>query len=404
VTNATARLLTVFLALVALATTVVADVAAAPLSSRLQRALTVPGVAWRSTGVLALDLETGQVVYGRNADVSLRPASNEKLPVALAALDRFGPQYRIATRVFGEGELDGAVWRGRIILKGYGDPTLGRDDLAVLAREIEATGIRRVTGGVAADESYFDTRRTAPGWRTSFYKEECPPLSALVVDEARVAGRVVDDPAIAAARAFRSALVAEGIRVARGVVHDRAAASAVQLADVFSPQTSQLVHEMNRRSDNFVAEMLLKGLGAREAGRGTTAAGAAVVRAELAERGVPLAGVRIVDGSGLSLDDRLTARAVVSLLASAWADTRVSRPFFRSLPLAGVSGTLEDRMRGGPAFGRVRAKTGTTRNASALSGFVRTRYVFSILQNGSPIPYWHARRGQDRFAQILAGA
>ncbi|MDQ3858799.1 MAG: D-alanyl-D-alanine carboxypeptidase, partial [Actinomycetota bacterium] len=108
--------------------------------------------------------------------------------------------------------------------------------------------------------------------------------------------------------------------------------------------------------------------------------------------------------SGLSLRDRLTARAVVTLLRSARRDPRVSAAFYRSLPLAGVNGTLEDRMERGPAFARVRAKTGTTENASALSGFARRRYVFSILQNANPIPSWSARRAQDRFAQILAGA
>jgi D-alanyl-D-alanine carboxypeptidase/D-alanyl-D-alanine-endopeptidase (penicillin-binding protein 4) len=127
------------------------------------------------------------------------------------------------------------------------------------------------------------------------------------------------------------------------------------------------------------------------------------VRRELGERGVPLAGVRIADGSGLSLDNRMTARALVALLISAWSDPKVSGSFYNSLPIAGVNGTLRDRMTRRPAYGRVRAKTGTTAAASALSGYVGTRYVFAVLQNGNPVPYWHARAGQDRFAQVLAG-
>ena len=349
-----------------------------------------------------MDLGTGRLVYGRNADLPLRPASNEKLPVALAALDRLGPRFRIPTRVLGEGRLDGSVWRGRLVLKGYGDPTLGRDDLATLARELKAQGILRVTGRVLGDESYFDDRRTAPGWKPSFYKRECAPISALVVDGARVAGRVVDDPALAAAAAFRRALVAHGIAVRPGVATRAAAEDAVPLADVLSPSVAWIVRRMNRQSDNFIAEMLLKGLGAEKLELGTTAAGARVVRRVLRERGVPLAGVRIVDGSGLSRRDRLTGRAIVALLISAWSDPEASRPFYTSLPTAGVNGTLERRMTSGPAYGNVHAKTGTTANASALSGYVKTRYVFAILQNGHPLPYWYARRGQDRFAQILA--
>ncbi len=352
--------------------------------------------------MIAMDLGTGRTVYGRNADLPLRPASNEKLPIALAALDELGADFRIRTRVLGEGGLDGTVWRGRLVLKGYGDPTLDRSDLTALARRLKERGIVRVTGRVLGDESYFDGRRTAPGWKPSFYKRECAPLSALVVDGARVAGRVVDDPALAAARAFRRALLAEGIAVRPGVATREAADDAVPLASVLSPPLAWVVRRMNRQSDNFVAEMLLKGLGAQKLELGTTAAGARVVRGVLRERGVPLAGVRIVDGSGLSRRDRLTARAIVALLISAWSDPDVSRPFYRSLPTAGVNGTLERRMTSGPAYGKVHAKTGTTANASALSGYVQTRYVFAVLQNGNPIPYWYARRGQDRFAQILA--
>lgn len=401
-TDAPLRRLSALAAAVAVALATAAGAAASPLAERLDRALTVPGVSWSSTGVLALDLRTGGFVYGRNADLPLRPASNEKLAVALAALDELGPRYRIPTRVLGEGYLDGTVWRGRLVLKGYGDPTLGRDDLAALARALEGQGITRVTGGVVADETYFDDRRTAPGWKPSFYKRECAPLSALVVEGAWLAGRIVDDPARAAALSFRTAVVSEGIAVGGGVATGAAAEHALPLAEVLSPRLGWIVRTMNRQSHNFYAEMLLKGLGAEVRESGTTAAGARVVRAVLEERGVPLAGVRIVDGSGLSRGNRLTARAVAALLISAWSDPAVSAPFYSSLPTAGVNGTLRRRMTSGPAYGRVHAKTGTLRTASALSGYVRTRYVFSILQNGSPIPSWYARLGQDRFAQILA--
>jgi serine-type D-Ala-D-Ala carboxypeptidase/endopeptidase (penicillin-binding protein 4) len=73
-----------------------------------------------------------------------------------------------------------------------------------------------------------------------------------------------------------------------------------------------------------------------------------------------------------------------------------------ALPVAGVSGTLEDRLRAPPARGRVLAKTGTTSDASALSGYVSTRFLFTVLQNGHPLQYWWARRAQDRFVQVLA--
>jgi serine-type D-Ala-D-Ala carboxypeptidase/endopeptidase (penicillin-binding protein 4) len=112
--------------------------------------------------------------------------------------------------------------------------------------------------------------------------------------------------------------------------------------------------------------------------------------------------VRIVDGSGLSRLNRLTPVTLVSMLQKGYADPLVREVLLSALPLAGRTGTLRGRMRGSAAAGRVRAKTGTTREASALSGYVKRRYVFAVLQNGSPVSTFSARRAQDRFAAVLA--
>jgi len=383
-----------------------ATAAGATLRQRLDRALTVRGVSRAETGALAIDLTNGATIYGLHPRYSLEPASNQKLAVALAALDRLGPAYRLPTEVLGVGAPSGSgsVWRGRLYLKGYGDPSLNGADLRTLATRIRNRGIRKVTGRVIADESYYDLRRTCPGWKPSWYKIESPPLSALVVSRAKTGGRTVDDPARAAAVAFKAALEAKGVDVVRSVRVAPAPDSAVPFARVSSPALAFLVGRMNKQSDNFYAEMILKHLGAQIRGAGTTYDGTRVVRTVLRERGVPLDGVRMADGSGLSVLDRLTARALAALLISAWSDPAVKASFVASLPLAGVDGTLEDRMTSGPAYRHVRAKTGTTSTASSLSGYVRRRFVFSILQNGRPIPWWYARRAQDRFAQILAGA
>jgi serine-type D-Ala-D-Ala carboxypeptidase/endopeptidase (penicillin-binding protein 4) len=163
-----------------------------------------------------------------------------------------------------------------------------------------------------------------------------------------------------------------------------------------------VLEDMDRESDNFTAEMLLKDLGAEVGDAGTTPAGAAIVRRDLGADGIPLAGVRIVDGSGLSLDDRLTARALSALLVDAWNDLDLRASVWAALPVAGSTGTLEKRMERRPARGAVRAKTGTTDGASALSGYVRHRYAFAVMQNGSPVAASAARKAQDRFATTLA--
>ena len=374
------------------------------LETRLAKALAVPHVDPARTAALAVDLRTGSVVFERNATLSLVPASNQKLPVAYAALALLGPGYRFHTEVVGSGTLVGDVWHGDLWLRGFGDPTLEPADLDALAAEVASWGIRRVDGAVIADESWFDARRTAPGWRPSFYLYESPPLSALVVDRGRYKGRTSATPALAAGSLLRQSLEAAGVKVAGRTRSGVLTTSGLPLARDVSEPLADVVRFMGRESDNYTAEMLVKQLGAAYTGTGSTAAGTRVIRGALGEAGVPLAGVRLADGSGLSGLDRLTAAAVVALLEAGLAAGDLRDAFLQSLAVAGVNGTLEDRMEKRPARGQVIAKTGTTRTASALSGFVRDRYVFAVLQNGRPISTYWARIAQDRFATALAAS
>jgi D-alanyl-D-alanine carboxypeptidase/D-alanyl-D-alanine-endopeptidase (penicillin-binding protein 4) len=174
--------------------TAVTLVAAAPVGaatrtpssvgSKLAKALRVPHISTSRSAALAVDLATGEQLFAQNASLSLAPASNEKLALTYVLLTALGPGVRIDTDVAASGERSGATLSGGLILVGRGDPSLSSADLARLAAAVRATGIRRVQGGVVGDESLFDTRRTAPGWRPSFYINESPPLSALVVDRA----------------------------------------------------------------------------------------------------------------------------------------------------------------------------------------------------------------------------
>jgi len=394
--------LALLVALASLVAPVVATAQDTPLQLRLAKALRVPHVAPARSAAIALDLASGEVLYAQNPALPLAPASNEKLPLTFAALATLGASYRIETDVLGEGQQDGTTFTGTLVLRGGGDPTLSTAGLRSLAAQVRAYGIRRVVGGIVGDESYFDTRRTVAGWKPSFYVEESPPLSALVVNRARVGPYVTRSPALAAATAFRTVLRAAGVAVDGPVKLGEVGDFSIPIAQVESPPLASIIRFMDRESDNFTAEVLLKQLGAVESDRGTSAAGAAVVTQALSQAGVPLAGVRIVDGSGLSRLDRLTANALTGILKVAWADPAVRPVFVAALPVAGVNGTLEDRLRTPPARGRVLAKTGTTDIASALSGYVSTRFLFTVLQNGHPLSYWWARRAQDRFVQVLA--
>jgi len=396
------RLAAAALAVVLLAPAPAASAGQTTLTRKLSHALAVPHVPRARTSALAVDLDSGKLLYARNLRMPLIPASNEKLAVTYASLLALGPSFRFSTDVLGEGELDGTLWRGDIVLKGYGDPTLSTLDLLSLASQLRSQGIRRVTGQVIGDESFFDAKRMAPGWKPYFFLNESPALSALTVDRGRYRGRATGKPALAAALSFRAALLRAGISVAGRAMTGTADSAAVPLATIESVPLVAVLRFMDHESDNFTAEMLLKQLGAGLGLQGTTAAGAQAVLQLLKEQQIPLAGVRIVDGSGLSRLDRLTTDAVVAMLRSSWLDEDLRELLIAALPVAGRSGTLDSRMRGTVAAGRVRAKTGTLNEASALSGYVRRRIAFSVIQNGPGLSVYWARIAQDQFATVLA--
>ncbi len=395
------RALAPALAVVALCASSTAGTAAPPsLVLALDRALRAPGIAPSQSAAVVLDARSGATLYARNGTASLLPASVEKLAVSYSALRVLGPTYRFRTELVGVGSRSGRVWHGSLGLVGYGDPTLTRADIDRLAKRFADTGIRRVQGRVFGDDTYFDARRDAVGWKPSYLGIESRPLSALSVAGAPLTG--VNGSAIAAARTLIGALRARGIAVTGRAGTGRAPEDALPIAFDLSQRLSNLLPRMNADSDNFVAEMVLKGLGATAAAPGSTAAGARVVRSTLRAAGVRLAGVRIADGSGLSRYDRVTADALVDILRAGARDPRTGALFVSSLAVAGSSGTLERRLATRPTRGRVHAKTGTTNRASALAGFVGRRYVFAIVQNGYPVPYWTARAAQDRFVTLLA--
>jgi D-alanyl-D-alanine carboxypeptidase/D-alanyl-D-alanine-endopeptidase (penicillin-binding protein 4) len=372
--------------------------------TQLARALHARHVSPSRTGAVVFELDAGTTLFAHNAHLPLRPASNEKLATTYGALSALGPSFRIETDVLGEGQQNGATWQGNLVLKGYGDPGLSLAQVNSLARQIAAAGIKRVSGRILGDESWFDTRRTGLGWKAQFYLHESPALSALIVNRGWTGRYETTRPALMAAQVFRRDLRRAGVTVHGGVGIGVASDQAVPLGQVQSAPLATLLRHMDVYSDNFYAEMLLKEVGAVQGSDGSAGAGLAVERGLLRAAGVPLDGVRMVDGSGLSLLDRWTPVGLATLLRTMWEDPDLRPYLVSALPIAGETGTLEHRMRKGPARGLVRAKTGTTDNASSLSGLVGDRYVFSVLENGSPVRTVSAEASQNRFAQVLAAA
>jgi serine-type D-Ala-D-Ala carboxypeptidase/endopeptidase (penicillin-binding protein 4) len=405
------RRLTLIL-LAALLVALPAEAAQADTAGSLTRYMQLAG---RASGAYVANLSTGETVFAWRAGTPRILASNTKLFTSSAALARFGTEGTLGTEVRGEGALDeDGVWRGDLYLRGGGDPTFGSarysrrfygggGTVEALAKLLDEAGIERVSGRVYGDESRHDSLRGGPDSRygVSIW---VGPLSALsynrgLANEAG-SGFQTNPPSFAAGR-LDGALEARGIRVRMRPRSGVTPAAAQVLASVDSPPMERLVALMNKPSDNFFAELLVKDLAMQAGGRGSTRAGARLAAGFARRLGAP---ARLVDGSGLSRRNRASPRRVVRLL-SAMATRDEYDAFVGSLPIAGQDGTLATRMRSGAAHWRCRGKTGTLSNVSALSGYCEGRrtsatYAYSILMNG--VYPGGARRLQDRMLQAIA--
>lgn len=330
----------------------------------------------------------------KNPTVSLAPASNEKLIVAVAVLEALPTEDRLTTTVIATGPVADGVLHGDLILVGGGDPDLARfatqsvDSLGALADQLHARGITHVQGRLVVDESRYDSQRAAPGWDGALWQSNVGPLTALMVNHEKDASSTayLADPALGNGWFFRGVLHNAGIDV-EGAVEHGVAPPGQLVASVSSMKLRELVADMLTKSDNLTAEALTKELGYRLRGAGTTVDGLAAARTVLAGLCVDLAGID-ADGSGLSSVDRRTTASLLRLLEV--AKTRPWWPVLRdALPLAGRSGTLTSRLLDPATAGNVRAKTGSTFLARALSGYLRTAagrdVEFSIIV-GTPGP------------------
>jgi len=330
------------------------------------------------------------------------PASTLKLLTAAAALYVLGPDYRYTTRAVAASEPQGGVVE-QLYLVGVGDPVLSTPErvaeiaadpltagsastpLAQLADGIVAVGVQSIPGGVIGVDDRFDTERFSPRWPAS-YRSEIGAVGALVVNGGKTgpsgAGGPSTDPALDAAAQLTRLLAARGV-VVGAPGRGRAPDPSVPIATVASPPLTEVLTSFLASSDNLAGEMLVKELAVRAGTPGTTANGVQVVMERLAALGIPLEGVTIVDGSGLSRDDRATCNALLATLALGREDPRYAT-LRDGLAVAGERGTLATRLVGTPLAGRLVAKTGSLNGVSGLAGVTTTRRPldFALLLNG----------------------
>jgi D-alanyl-D-alanine carboxypeptidase/D-alanyl-D-alanine-endopeptidase (penicillin-binding protein 4) len=430
-------------------------------------------LAGAQVGVHVTSLETGEVVYARDADRLLNPASNVKLVTSAAALARLGPEYRFRTDFSCRPALSPDGHCETLHVVGRGDPSLTTERLWGVVGELTHAGVRKV-GDIAVDDGYFDEATEGPGYdqekrdrpymapsgalsvnhntvgiyvssegegRKARTHVELEPASDYFVIEnkveaapakarmklspssiaagdrqrIRVTGRLpagkpvqvfyrkVDNPALYAGETLKALLGARGV-VVKGKARRAAAPADARLVHVSrSPALAEIVRELNKTSSNFDAEMLLRVLGAQASGApGTWPKGVAAIASFLVEAGLPAGSYVLKNGSGLNDTNRFSAAQMTRLLAFVARRTTFFPEYASSLGIAGRDGTLRLRMDGTAAEGRLRGKTGTLSDTTALSGYVKLAsdetWAYSIIVNDDGAK----RRGLVASVDLLA--
>lgn len=339
-------------------------------------------------GVLVYNPMTKDTLYQVNKLRSMIPASNTKLFTTAVALSELGGDFLISTKIFSDDkELRDGVLRGNIYLKGYGNGLFDSEDLDKMIRELKKLGIKRITGNVIGDDSYFDDVYMRDDWIDDEVRSvNLPPVSALVFNRNSIAGQVkkrrkkvvtvfnkMSNPPLQIAGIFRNKLIAEGITVAGGTASGETPAKARQLSS-FSIPLKDFIAVVNKRSDNFLAECLFKILGAERCGcQGNAFYSTQAVLSYISEAGIYAKGTAIVDGSGISRYNQITPAALVGILEKMYFDMKNYDDFFRSLSIAGVDGTLRGRMINTKAERNMHGKTGTLNGVSSITGYVKNQ-------------------------------
>ena len=327
------------------------------------------------------------------------PASNQKLLLSMALLQRASLTTRIRTELFAKGPRTAGLLRGNLWIVGHGDPEVGRLTMAALARAVDEAGIRKVRGHVmGATTSGFERDWWAPGWRDYFPRDYIALPTALSFEGNQdTRGVHIRDPERRAARSLTKRLRALGVRVTKEAGAGAPPSGLRRIVTLRSDPFPSLIQTMNRRSRNFYAEVLGKWLGRLVwGGAGSIAKGARAIQRFAAARGVSIVAH---DASGLSYGNRISPQDLVALLWFAEA-----RPWGNALRLGlptGGQGTLRGRLVGV----KVRAKTGTLIDISALSGWVWMAQEsawgeFSIMSRG--MSKSEAVAIEDRIVRILA--
>lgn len=398
---------------------------AAPTAAGVQKALAAilkdPSLG-KHRGIYVYDASRNKPVFSVGASSTYIPASTLKLLTTVSALETLGPDHTFATKTV-------SAANGSLILVGGGDPLLvtkrptdptdfparaSLQDLAAsTAKALKVQGTTSVTLGY--DASLFTGPAINKNWESNYVPEGiAAPTSALWVNEGRITpgmAKRADSPALAAATAFAAQLRAAGIKVAASVKPTVAPAAATAVAQVKSPTVGQIVEYVNLHSDNDGAEVLQRQVGLATKNGGSYAGGVAGVRATLTKLGLDVSKAKIFDGSGLTRANHVPLDLLAGAIRVAASPEHPElRHLLTGLPVAGFSGSLEDRFAApgtSTGTGLVHAKTGTLTGVHSLAGLAVDRtgtlLVFAVATDGVAVPQTlNARAALDRATAALA--
>jgi D-alanyl-D-alanine carboxypeptidase/D-alanyl-D-alanine-endopeptidase (penicillin-binding protein 4) len=316
----------------------------------------------------------------------MTPASNTKLFTTATALSLLGGDFPLVTRIMtNDLNIKNGVINGDIFIKGYGNSTFTVQDLERMVNTIKSKGIRKITGRIIGDDTYFDDVYFRSDWITDEVANvSLPPISAIVIDRNKVVTYKkirrrmrsyttdISDPPLYAAKLLREKLAAEGIEIGRVCMKGETPRNAVTLAES-KIILRDLISLINKHSDNFLAECLFKTIGAESSKQqGNSFYSTQAITNFLEENGVYLKGSSIVDGSGISRFDQVTPISISGILEKMYFDIANFEDYYNSLSIAGVDGTLRNRFTGTSAENNLHGKTGTLDGISSLSGYLTT--------------------------------
>jgi len=321
------------------------------------------------------DLASGKLLEGNQPDLALVPASTTKVISTYAMLKTLKPEYELGTELWGD--LHGGTVAGDLIIKGGGDPFLTSDRIWLLAEDLKTRGVQHVTGRIRLDQSAFDSQRFGNGWEDTS-ANTTPPVLPLSVNFNREDGKLVQDPERLATDTVQSILRESGITIGE---RPQPGAAPRKLIAFPSLPLRDLVNDINKFSNNFMIEMLVK-----QFGGGTWPGGIRRIQEFYATTlGLGPDKINITDGSGLSKDNRISARTLAVVLRAAWNDFEVGPEMVDSLKIIGGE-PWKLHIKDPNLARRIRCKTGHLNAVTSVCGYLQTLdgklRVFAILLNG----------------------